>query len=139
MPFFLLLQAGRRSLAQEFGDDVVVNAIPVWSYIPNEAPLRLVPSDQVETAIRTTNWNTHITRNLKLPCGMVAHRVWSMGGGPWTLVSGRYQLRISIHRPPDRTTTLSKSPGRKSCTPPPGFSTGGRGRSPGSSTTPRKK
>ena len=33
-------------VSREFGDDVVVNGIPVLSYLPNEAPLRLVPADQ---------------------------------------------------------------------------------------------
>ena len=38
------------AVSREFGDDVVVNGIPVLSYLPNEAPLRLVPADQSHPA-----------------------------------------------------------------------------------------
>jgi len=33
-------------LSRDFSDSMVVNGIPVLSYLPNEAPLRLVPADQ---------------------------------------------------------------------------------------------
>ena len=33
-------------MTKDFSDANVVNGIPVLSYLPNEAPLRLVPADQ---------------------------------------------------------------------------------------------
>lgn len=40
------LSATNAGMSREFGDNMVVNGIPVLSYLPNEAPLRLVPADQ---------------------------------------------------------------------------------------------